>query len=186
MNRSPLWLPLAAVLAFAPFFARAGADPNHPNDTNPLLADQTDDPCFAIDDVVTQTVFGGDASDPNAPVPFTTVITDPNDPAHSREVALCNSLCKKAGASCARFVKRAAACQTRWAADSATFKTKVNCSSFSGTDLKACTAFFQQERMNTVSDPNDPNSIQNLQTQGLADCSNAAAICQTECNNATP
>jgi len=179
VNRTPLWVSLAAVLLLAPLLARAGADPNDPNDTNPLLADPNDVPCFAIDEVVKQTVFGGDPNDPNAPIPYTAVITDPNNPA---QVSLCNSLCKKGGASCSRFVKRAAACQTRWAADSATFKTKVNCSGFSGGDLKTCAAVFQTDRKNAVSDPNDPNSIQNLQKAGIADCASAVAVCQSACN----
>jgi hypothetical protein len=184
VNRTPLWLSLAAVLALVPLVARA-ADPNDPNDANPLLKDQSSNPCFAIDDVVKQTVFGGDPNDPNTPIPFTTVITDPNDPDHTRQVNLCNSLCKKAGASCMRLVKRAAACQTRFAADTASFKTKVNCNGFTGADLKTCSTVFQDARMNTVSDPNDPNSIQNLQKSGLADCTAAATACQSKCN-ATP
>ena len=181
VNRTPLWLSFVFALLLLPLTARAGSDPN---DTNPLLADQGTNPCFAIDDVVKQTVFGGgaDPNDPNAPVPFEIVITDPNDP---REVNLCDSLCKKGGASCMRFVKRAAACQTRWAADSATFKTRVHCNGLTGDLLKSCAAGFQAERTNTVSDPNtpdDPKSILNLQTAGLNACANAATSCQSKCN----
>ncbi|MFI5317364.1 MAG: hypothetical protein ACHQ6T_16815, partial [Myxococcota bacterium] len=88
MTRAPLRLLLCASFALVPLAALA-ADPNEPND--PLFS-ASGNPCFAIS-----------ADSPTVSAGFS--LDNPNDPGKTFYSHLpdCTSVCKKVGASCAKF-----------------------------------------------------------------------------------
>ena len=115
---------LCCTLAFAPIAARAAGsgDPNDP------LFGPDGNPCFELSKTA-PTVSGSLSVD------------DPNEPGKTffSHLPNCASLCKKVGASCTNFAKRAASCATRTAGDRANLEIKVTCQGF-------------------PQDPNDPNA----------------------------
>jgi hypothetical protein len=155
VTRAPLRLLLCASLALVPLAARA-ADPNDPN--FPLFSGN---PCFALS-AESPTVSGALS------------IADPNQPAFYSQLPDCAGMCKRVGASCARFAKRAAACAQRTANDRASFKLRVTCQGFSS------------------GDPNCPEAVQTARSaerQGIADalaaeltaCTARASDCTGKC-----
>lgn len=164
MTRAPLsTLLLATLLALAPFAAHAGTeDPNDPN--SPLGAEI---PCF-------------DASQVPDGLSLETlsVPSDPNSPLVLPFAALsdCPSLCKKAGVSCAKLVKRAAACELRFAADRARFKVRTFCEGLRGDALKACAADFAPALQSQT------DAAKTHLEDGLTGCLARATDCAGKCD----
>jgi hypothetical protein len=163
VTRAPLLLLLAG-LALAPLSARAGTatDPNAI--PNPLLQAQGTTPCFPDANHASDTIAG------------LTVWADPNEPNTFGANPGCTSTCKKAAASCARFVKRAAQCQMHFESDTATFKTKTGC--LAAVDAKECAAALKTARDDAIA------AIKTKETADLAACQGDAAlkVCTDKCN----
>jgi len=155
VKRTPLLL-LAALLALAPRAAHADGAVD-----DPLTNDPNGNPCFAVDDVAAQMDFG----EPNS-----AFARQPN----------CPSLCKKAGAVCQRYVKRAASCRTAFARDAATFKIKKLCDGLTGADLRTCQAPFQTERDTAIS---GAGGIDELESGELSKCGDQVTSCTAQCGD---
>ncbi|HKC52518.1 MAG TPA: hypothetical protein VKF60_17145 [Myxococcota bacterium] len=176
MTRAPLLLRLlplcvATLLALVPLLALAGAplpDPNDPNDPNSPLGRGDDIPCFDAAKVAPSLslVIHSDPNDPNSPVTgsFYSGLKD------------CATLCKRAGVSCAKFVKRAVACELRFADDRARFKVRTNCEGLRGAELKTCAA--ESEPARTLQRQTASNKL----TPALDACAARAAECTGTCN----
>ena len=154
---SPLLLLSCALLALA-LPARAGTDPNDPTAPLPLGAAQ---PCVAVEDVVPAIAFG--FADPN----------DPNSPNAYSELRDCASVCKKTGATCAKYVKRSAACQIRTINDHASFHTK-----FCPKGDKTCTDAIKTQQAT------DRTAVESARDAAIAQCNTGAAGCTGACNGA--
>jgi hypothetical protein len=158
VTRAPLLLPLlllGAGLALAPAAARGQT-----LDPSPL---GSGNPCFDTSQVAASMSFG-----------------DPNDPdggffTHLRD---CTTLCKKAGVSCAKFAKRAAACGQRFADDRARLNVAVHCDGMRGTDLKTCSGPYQSERASERADASDALAAE------LSTCATRATDCAGKCDAA--
>jgi hypothetical protein len=161
----PLLLLAVACFAFAAATAHAASDPNDPNAPLPLGlkipcgAEPSVTPGDSVAKVPAGMVFG--FADPNEVGPNLFGKLPP---------ATCASLCKRAGSTCQKDVKRLATCEGHAIDDRATFRTKVE----------------------GASDPNDPNSPQHEQqarhalvdaavTQALSDCTTGATKCAGAC-----
>jgi hypothetical protein len=169
VTRAPLsTILLATLLALVPFAARAGGAPQtDPNDPNSPLGSGEKLPCFdasQVPDALSLEVLS-DPNDPNSPIvmPFA-------------GLSDCPSLCKKAGVSCAKLVKRAAACELRFAADRARFKARTFCEGLSGDALKSCVSQYAPA-LQAQSDA----AKSNLEA-GLTGCVARASDCAGKCN----
>ena len=158
MTRAPLSLLLCTLFASAPLVGRAGDVPPSP------LGDGN--PCFAI------------SADPNSPtVSAAASFGDPNDPEGGFFTHLpdCASVCKKAGLSCAKFAKRAAACAEHYASDRALFNVKVSCAGLVGVELKSCIEGAQAQRATERQSAAD--ALANEVTACTARATNCAGKC---------
>jgi len=154
VTRAPLRLLLWTTLALVPLAARAAAP----------LGDGKN-PCFDITKVASSLSLD-EPNDPNAV--FYSHLSD------------CATLCKKAGLSCQRFAKRAAACMKGYADDRARFAAKVSCVGLKGDALKACNAPIQTQRTAERQVATDA-----LATE-LTACDARASDCAGKCQNAAP
>lgn len=107
-------------------------------------------------------------------------LNEPNDPnavffSHLRD---CATLCKKAGLSCAKFVKRAVTCELRLADDRARFKVRTECE---GLTLKDCTADDEIEAARALQRETASGKL----APALSACALRATSCAGKCD-ATP
>jgi hypothetical protein len=154
---SPLLLLSCALLALA-LPARAGTKLDDPNPPLPLGPAQ---PCVAVEDVVPAIAFG--FADPN----------DPNSPNAYSELRDCASVCKKTGTTCAKYVKRSAACQISIINDRTTFRTK-RCAKGD----KACADALKTQQAS------DRAAVEAARDAAIAQCNTGAAGCTGACNGA--
>jgi hypothetical protein len=173
VTRAPLplrLLPLcfATLLALAPLFARAGTAPD-PNDPNSPLGPGDKIPCFDAAQVPESLSLVG-PSDPN----------DLNSPVvgYFSQLADCATLCKKAGVSCARFVKRAVACELRFADARASFKTRTDCEGLHGTALTSCVTDNKIEDAHII----QRDAASGKLADALGGCAKRADDCTGLCN----
>jgi hypothetical protein len=170
VTRAPLplrLLPLcfATLLALAPLFARAGTAPD-PNDPNSPLGPGDKIPCFDAAQVpASLSLQAGDPNDPNS-VGFFSHLPD------------CATLCKKAGASCARFVKRAVACELRFADARASFKTRTDCEGLRGAALTFCVTDNKIEDAHII----QRDAASGKLADALGGCAKRADDCTVLCN----
>jgi hypothetical protein len=147
-----------ALLALA-LPARAATDPNDPNAPLPLGIAQ---PCVPVEDVVPAIAFG--FADPN----------DPNSPNAYSDLKDCASTCKKTGTTCAKYVKRSAACQIRSINDRTTFRTKKQCDKGD----KACADALKTQQAA------DRTAVETARDAAIQQCNTGAAGCAGACNAA--
>lgn len=168
MTRAPLsTLLLAILLALAPFAARAGLPQTDPNDPNSPLGSGEELPCFDASQVPDGLSLEGptNPSDPNSPVEL-----------YFHALSDCPTLCKKAGVSCAKLVKRATACELRFAADRARFKARTFCEGLKGEALKTCVADFAPALQSQT------DAAKAKLEAGLTGCAARAADCAGKCD----
>jgi hypothetical protein len=159
VTRAPLQLLLCSWLALVPLAARAGTPAPSPSP----LGDGN--PCFDISTIAASTSFG-----------------DPNDPdgGFFTHLSDCPTQCKKAGVSCAKLAKGAAACAQRYADDRARFNVKVNCDGKTGTELKTCSTQYKDAQAQERGDAADA-----LASETTA-CTARATDCAAKCDATAP
>jgi len=154
---------LAFALAAAP--ARAGTDFSDPNAPLPLGPKR---PCS-----LEPSITPGDAVAAVVPgMAFGFILIDPNDPNNANlfsHLSNCASLCKKAGSTCQKYVKRLASCESHAIDDRAKFVSKVNPP---GVDVDP----------NTVAA--EHAAVDDAVTTALGDCTTKANQCAGACDAA--
>src|SRR5262245_10157098 len=88
----------------------------------------------------------------------------------------CPKQCKKARATCAKYVKRAVTCNRKSIDDSTFFQVKVSCPGLKGSALKSCAAEFEDARSAAR------EALDEDQTTALADCDDKAQACTESCS----
>jgi hypothetical protein len=171
VTRPSLLLPLclATWLALLPLLAGAGTPAPDPNDPNSPLGTRDKIPCFDAAKVADALSLEG-PSDPN----------DPNSPVVGYYASLkdCATQCKKAGVSCARFVKRSVACELRFADARASFKTRTDCEGLRGAALTTCISDNGIELAHTTQRQTASDKLQ----PALDACTARATVCTGFCN----
>ena len=159
----PLLLPLALTclaLALLAAPARAATDPNDPNAALPLgpKIPCGQEPSTEAGDAVAKVVPG-----------MAFGFVDPNDPASGNlftGLPDCANLCKKAGTTCQKYVKRLGTCEGHAIDDRASFLSKV-------------------KPPGVVFDPvAEHAAVDAAVTTALADCTTKAGQCAEACNAA--
>ena len=94
------------------------------------------------------------------------------------EKKACEKLCKKAGATCAKHVKRAVTCTRKSIDDSSFFQVQVSCAGQTGSALKECRRSFDADKKA------DRDELDGERDAALDVCDTKAQECAGNCSDA--